>query len=90
MDMIHKHIQIFDTTLRDGEQTPGVSLTADDKILIARQLDKLGVNTIEAGFPISSKGEKKSVKSIVDAGLNVKICGLARVNKTDIDACLDC
>ncbi len=90
MDMMHKHIHIFDTTLRDGEQTPGVSLTADDKILVARQLDKLGVDTIEAGFPISSKGEKKSVKSIVDAGLNAKICGLARVNKTDIDACLDC
>ncbi|MDD4898603.1 MAG: 2-isopropylmalate synthase [Methanocellales archaeon] len=87
---VHKHIQIFDTTLRDGEQTPGVSLKTEDKLLIARQLDKLGVDIIEAGFPISSKGEKKSVKSVVNAGLHAKICGLARVNKPDIDACLDC
>ena len=90
MNMMHKHIQIFDTTLRDGEQTPGVSLTADDKLVVARQLDKLGVDIIEAGFPISSKGEKKSVRRIADAGLHAKICGLARVTKPDIDACLDC
>ena len=64
-----KHIRIFDTTLRDGEQTPGVSLTADDKIEIARQLSKLGVDVIEAGFPSSSEGEKKVVKDIAKAGL---------------------
>ncbi len=64
-----KTIRIFDTTLRDGEQTPGVSLTADDKIEIARQLSKLGVDVIEAGFPRSSEGEKKVVKDIAKAWL---------------------
>jgi 2-isopropylmalate synthase len=57
-------IRIFDTTLRDGEQTPGVSLTSEDKIEIARQLGKLGVDIIEAGFPSSSEGERKVVKDI--------------------------
>ena len=52
------YIRIFDTTLRDGEQTPGVSLTTEEKLEIARQLDKVGVDTIEAGTPISSEGEK--------------------------------
>ncbi|GAG66164.1 unnamed protein product, partial [marine sediment metagenome] len=56
-----KQVRIFDTTLRDGEQTPGVSFTPDQKILIARQLDKLGVDTIEAGTPASSDGERKAV-----------------------------
>lgn len=86
----NKKISIFDTTLRDGEQTPGVSLTSDDKLLIAHQLDKLGVDIIEAGFPMSSEGEKVSVKRITDAGLNVQVCGLSRVIKSDIDACIDC
>jgi 2-isopropylmalate synthase len=87
---MHKNILVFDTTLRDGEQTPGVSFTADDKLSIARQLDKLGVDIIEAGFPISSKGEKDAVKRITDAHLDSQICGLSRVIKADIDACLDC
>src|SRR4030067_2229842 len=86
----NKKISIFDTTLRDGEQTPGVSLTYEEKLLIAQELDKLGVDIIEAGFPMSSDGEKASVKKIVDAGLNLQICGLARVIKSDIDTCLDC
>ncbi|MFQ5801238.1 MAG: 2-isopropylmalate synthase, partial [Candidatus Hydrothermarchaeales archaeon] len=85
-----KEVKIFDTTLRDGEQTPGVSLTPEEKIILARQLDKLGVDIIEAGFPISSKGEKEAVKRIVKEGLNSTICGLSRVKKEDIDACLDC
>ena len=83
-------IRIFDTTLRDGEQTPGVSLTADDKIEIARQLSKLGVDTIEAGFPSSSEGEKKVVKDIVKIGLTSEICALSRATKSDIDAAIDC
>jgi len=86
----NKHISIFDTTLRDGEQTPGVSLTSDEKLLIAQQLDKLGVDIIEAGFPMSSEGEAASVKRIVDAGLGLQVCGLARVIKSDIDTCLCC
>jgi len=85
-----KKVKIFDTTLRDGEQTPGVSLTSDDKLAIARQLDKLGVDIIEAGFPISSKGEREAVARIARDGLNSTICGLSRVLKPDIDACLDC
>jgi len=85
-----KRIRIFDTTLRDGEQTPGVSLTADDKIEIARQLSKLGVDVIEAGFPSSSEGEKKVVKEIAKAGLEPEICALSRATKGDIDAAIDC
>jgi 2-isopropylmalate synthase len=83
-------VAIYDTTLRDGEQTPGVALTVDEKLEIARQLDKLGVDIIEAGFPISSKGEKSSVKRIAKAGLDSTVCGLARVLIPDIDASLDC
>jgi 2-isopropylmalate synthase len=87
--MQNKTITVFDTTLRDGEQTPGVSLTSTQKLEIARQLDKLGVDIIEAGFPISSEGDKESVKSISNAGLDTQVCGLARVLKKDIDACFD-
>jgi 2-isopropylmalate synthase len=85
-----KTIRIFDTTLRDGEQTPGVSLTADDKIEIAHQLSKLGVDVIEAGFPSSSDGEKKVVKDIAKAGLTSEICALSRATRGDIDAALEC
>ena len=85
-----RSIRIFDTTLRDGEQTPGVSLTAEDKMEIARQLSKLGVDIIEAGFPSSSEGEKKVVKDIAHAGLTSKICGLSRATKADINAAIDC
>jgi len=84
-----KRIRIFDTTLRDGEQTPGVSLTSDDKMEIARQLSKLGVDTIEAGFPSSSEGERKVVKDIAKAGLTSEICALSRATKGDIDAAID-
>jgi 2-isopropylmalate synthase len=63
------YIRIFDTTLRDGEQTPGVSLTTEEKLEIARQLDKLGVDSIEAGTPISSEGEKRAAKEISKLGL---------------------
>jgi 2-isopropylmalate synthase len=84
------YIRIFDTTLRDGEQTPGVSLTVEDKIEIARQLSKLGVDVIEAGSPMSSAGEKKVVKEIAKAGLEAEVCGLARATRSDIDDALDC
>ena len=81
-------IRIFDTTLRDGEQTPGVSLTRENKLQIAKQLDRLGVDIIEAGFPITSKGEKESVKLITKEKLNAEICALARTSKKDIDEAL--
>jgi 2-isopropylmalate synthase len=85
-----RNIRILDTTLRDGEQTPGVSLTSDDKIEIAQQLNKLGVDIIEAGFPSSSEGEKRVVKDIAKLGLTSKICALSRAKRSDIDAALDC
>ncbi len=84
------YIRIFDTTLRDGEQTPSVSLTIEDKIEIARQLSKLGVDVIEAGSPMSSEGEKRVVKEIAKAGLEAEVCGLARATKSDINEAIDC
>jgi 2-isopropylmalate synthase len=79
-------IIIFDTTLRDGEQAPGASLNAAEKLEIAHTLSDLGVDVIEAGFPISSKGELESVKQIAKAVKGPVICGLARAIKVDIDA----
>ncbi|MDH5816469.1 MAG: 2-isopropylmalate synthase [Candidatus Nezhaarchaeota archaeon] len=81
-------VRIFDTTLREGEQTPGVVFTVNEKIEIARQLDKLGVDTIEAGFPSSSDDEFKAVKSIANLGLQAEICALARTLKSDVDQAL--
>jgi isopropylmalate/citramalate/homocitrate synthase-like protein len=81
-------IKIFDTTLRDGEQTPGVSLNMDDKIAIAKALDELGVDVIEAGFPRTSEGDFRGVKAVVELGLNAETCGLARCVKEDIDECI--
>ncbi len=82
-------IRIFDTTLRDGEQTPGISLSPDQKLTIAKKLDALGVDAIEAGFPVISEGELKAVKMITSEGLSCDVCGLARANKKDIDAAVD-
>jgi 2-isopropylmalate synthase len=79
-------IIIFDTTLRDGEQAPGASLNPAEKLEIAHALSDLGVDVIEAGFPISSKGELESVKRIARAIKGPTICGLARAIKQDIDA----
>lgn len=81
-------VSIFDTTLRDGEQTPGVALTAEAKLEIAKALDELGVDVIEAGFPMVSEGEAQAVKLIAKEGLNAKICALARTSARDIDAAL--
>lgn len=89
-DDVPKNITVFDTTLRDGEQTPGVALTCDDKVRIAKALDELGVNVIEVGFPASSQGEKDAAKAVMNLGLNSKVCGLARSVKSDIDAVADC
>ena len=86
--MNSRNIRIFDTTLRDGEQTPGISLTPDEKVKIARQLDKLGVDAVEAGFPIASAGECESVGAVAKAGLSCEVVGLARANKHDIDVTL--
>src|ERR671919_2710024 len=83
-------IRIFDTTLRDGEQSPGVSVTPEQKVQIAIKLDQLGVDAIEAGFPIVSQGEIHAIKSIKKAGLNAEICGLARALVHDIDTVITC
>ena len=80
-----RRVRIFDTTLRDGEQTPGVALGTADKVAIARMLDDLGVDSIEAGFPANSPGEFEAVKAIADAGLRSKICTLNRTVQADID-----
>jgi 2-isopropylmalate synthase len=85
-----EYIRIFDTTLRDGEQTPGVSLTPDEKMEIALQLDKLGVDVVEAGFPSTSEGEFQAVKRIAEAGLKAEVCALARATKSDVDAAMAC
>src|ERR671916_483539 len=83
-------VRIFDTTLRDGEQSPGVSITPEQKVQIAIKLDQLGVDAIEAGFPIVSQGEIQAIKSIKKAGLNAEICGLARALIHDIDTVIAC
>ena len=83
-------VKIFDTTLRDGEQAPGISLTVDDKINIAKRLDTLGVDTIEIGFPVSSEGEKEAARRAADLGFNATLCGLARTTERDINAVIDC
>jgi len=82
-------VRIFDTTLRDGEQTLGVSLSPDQKLSIAKKLDALGVDAIEAGFPIISDGELQAIKMITSEGLSCDVVGLARTTKKDIDAAID-
>ena len=83
-------IRFLDTTLRDGEQTPGVSLATDEKLAIARGLDALGVHVIEAGSAITSEGERKSMKAVADSGLNAEICSFVRVLTSDVDLALSC
>ncbi|VAW12481.1 2-isopropylmalate synthase [hydrothermal vent metagenome] len=78
-------VQIFDTTLRDGEQVPGCKLDADQKLVIAERLDNLGVDIIEAGFPISSPGDFNSVYEISKLVKNATVCGLTRAVKKDIE-----
>jgi 2-isopropylmalate synthase len=81
-----KRVQIFDTTLRDGEQSPGISLNSQEKLEIAQQLARLGVDVIEAGFPIASPGDFEAVQAIAREVEGPAICGLARTHKADIDA----
>src|SRR3712207_76424 len=79
------HVRIFDTTLRDGEQSPGISLNRQEKVEIAHQLARLGVDVIEAGFPIASPGDFEAVQAIARQVQGPTICGLARCNDADID-----
>ena len=80
-------VVIFDTTLRDGEQSPGATMTHDEKLEIAGLLDEMGVDIIEAGFPIASEGDFKAVSEIAANSKDAVICGLARANFKDIDRC---
>ena len=82
-------IKIFDTTLRDGEQVPGCKLETKEKLKIAEKLDNLGVDIIEAGFPVSSPGDFKSVVEISKVVKNASVCGLTRAVKNDIDVAVD-
>src|SRR5437762_4174540 len=79
-------VRVFDTTLRDGEQSPGISLNRSEKVEIALQLARLGVDIIEAGFPITSPGDFEAVQAIAREVQGPVICGLARTGKGDIEA----
>ncbi|MHA1727789.1 MAG: 2-isopropylmalate synthase [Promethearchaeota archaeon] len=92
MELIKKDLNLpekvffFDTTLRDGEQTPGITFTLKEKQLIAQALDDTGIDVIEAGFPAISKGDFECCKTLSEMGLNCEVIGLARLNKKDIDS----
>jgi 2-isopropylmalate synthase len=78
-------IRIFDTTLRDGEQSPGCSMNLQEKLALARQLERLGVDVIEAGFPIASEGDFEAVRRIAEEVRGPSICGLARTGRADVE-----
>ena len=86
--MSKDRILIFDTTLRDGEQSPGCSMNLSEKLGLARQLERLGVDVIEAGFPIASEGDFEAVKAIAQQVRGVSICGLARTGVEDVERAL--
>ena len=83
-------VKIFDTTLRDGEQTPGISFTSSEKLEIAKKLDDINVDTIEAGSAITSEGEREAIKEITKENLDADIASFARTLVKDVDYCLDC
>ena len=87
---VPERVEILDTTLRDGEQTPGIALSVEDKVRIAEALSDLGVDVIEAGFAITSAGEREAVKRIGALGLKARVCSLARSRKEDVDSVIDC
>src|ERR1700722_585434 len=81
-------VRIFDTTLRDGEQAPGFSMNTGEKLRLARQLETLGADVIEAGFPIASQGDREAVRAVAREIKDSTVAGLARARKEDIEACL--
>ncbi|MGE0044189.1 MAG: 2-isopropylmalate synthase [Hyphomonadaceae bacterium] len=83
------HVRIFDTTMRDGEQSPGASMTLDDKLEIAAALDAMGVDVIEAGFPISSNGDFEAVRAVAGVVEESIVCGLSRAGAKDIERCAE-
>ena len=82
------YIHIFDTTLRDGEQSPGCSMSVDEKRRMAHKLEELGVDIVEAGFPIASEGDFKAVEAISKEFRNIRVAALARACQKDIDRAL--
>ena len=84
MDTIH----IFDTTLRDGEQSPGFSMNREEKLRLAHQLEELGVDVIEAGFPIASPGDLEAVRAVAGEIKDCRVAALARARQEDVDAAL--
>jgi len=88
--MANRTIKVLDTTMRDGEQTPGVALAPEQKLEIAKALDDLGVDVIEVGAAITSEGERKGIKLVADAGLKAEICSFTRALPADIDAAIAC
>src|SRR5712671_1047946 len=81
-------VNIFDTTLRDGEQAPGFSMNTGEKLRLARQLEDLGVDVIEAGFPIASQGDFEAVRAVARQVRNSTVAGLSRARREDIEATL--
>jgi len=84
--MSNDRLIIFDTTLRDGEQSPGASMTQDEKVRIAKMLEQMRVDVIEAGFPVASQGDFNSVKAIAETVQDSTVCGLSRALDKDIEA----
>ncbi len=82
-------IVIFDTTLRDGEQSPGASMNLEEKVRIAKTLEEMGVDVIEAGFPIASNGDFEAVRAVAQEVVNSTVCGLARATRADIERCAE-
>jgi isopropylmalate/homocitrate/citramalate synthase len=78
---------IFDTTMRDGEQSPGASMTREEKLRMARQLERMRVDVIEAGFPAASDGDFEAVRAVASAVKESVVCGLARANEQDVRRC---
>ena len=83
-----EHVHIFDTTLRDGEQSPGFSMNREEKLQLARQLEDLGVDVIEAGFPIASPGDLDSVRAVARDLKHCRVAALARAKQDDVNAAL--
>ncbi|WP_197072249.1 (R)-citramalate synthase [Methanococcoides methylutens] len=87
---LFENIRFLDTTLRDGEQTPGVALKTEEKVWIARKLDDLGVDIIEAGSAITSEGEREAIRAVTAEGLDAEICSYCRIMQQDVDYALEC
>src|SRR4026209_806254 len=87
--MAKERLIIFDTTMRDGEQSPGASMTRDEKLRIAKALERMKVDVIEAGFPASSNGDFEAVRAIANVVKDSIVCGLCRANDRDIQCGID-